>query len=215
MKRLDQIYDRSPEAEATRHQQLFGRRSIEELRALLRKYIELGIPEELLLLPELMATDRIMYESSLMQTPAGRARMAPEVRRLRKAMTAAAPLLTFMMENECFFGTLPRDVQARLTAYLQTELGISSAPSEHPRHRVRDPWLKHLVLYIAVEMRQRGVAVKRIIREIVQALSLAGHADLVTLDRVRHIIREARRTDSGFAARFQPKGGRMSRESRK
>jgi len=215
MKRLDQLYDRRPEAEETRHQQLYGRRSIEELRALLRKYTELGIPEELLSDPELMATDRIMYELSLKQTPAGRARMAPEVRRLRKAMKAATPILEFMTKNEWFFGTLSRDVQARLTGYLQTELGISSAPSEHPRRRVRDPWLQHWVLLIAVQMRQRGVSVKRIIRELVQALCLAGHADLVTHDQVRHIIREALRTDPEFAARFQPQGGRIPKKYRK
>jgi hypothetical protein len=215
MKRLDHLYDRSPEAYETRHQQLYGRRSREELRALLHKYVELGIPEELLSDPDLLATDRVIYESSLRRTPAGRARVAPEVRRLRKAMKAAAPIFAFMEENEYFFGTLSRDVQARLTAYLQTELGIPSAPSEHPGRRVRDPWLKHMVLDTAVRMRQRGVSVKRIIRELVQALCLAGHADLVTHDQVRHIIREARRKDPQFAARFRPKGGRIPKKHRK
>jgi hypothetical protein len=206
MKRLDHLYDRRPEAEETRHQQLYGRRSSEELRALLHKYRELGIPVELLLDPERVATSRVLYELSLKGTPAGRARMAPEVRRLRTAMKAATPLLEFMTKNEWYFGTLSRDVQARLYAYQQIELGLFSAPSEHPGRRVRDPWLKHMVLEIAVRMRQRGVPVKRIIREIVQALGLAGHGDLATYDQVRHIIREARRTDPEFAARFQPRG---------
>ncbi len=214
MKRLDHFYDRRPEAQETRHQQLYGRRSREELLAILHKYAELGIPVEWLTDPERLAIGRFLYELSLKRTSAGRARMAPAVRRLRKAMKAATPLLEFMTKNEWYFGTLSRDVQAHLAAYLQIELGFSSAPSEHPGRRVRDPWLKHLVLDTAVRMRQRGVPVKRIIRELVQALWLAGHADLVTHDQVRHIIREALRTDPEFAARFQPQGGRIPKKYR-
>jgi hypothetical protein len=120
-----------------------------------------------------------------------------------------------MKEKDYFFGSLSTEVQTRLTAYQKTELAISALPSVHAGHRVRDPWLKHWVLDIAVKMRQHGVSVKRIIREIVQVLSLAGHAELVTEDQVRHIIREARRKDLEFAALFQPQGRRTAPKSRR
>jgi hypothetical protein len=88
MKRLDQLLDQTPAGFAKRYQAL-NALSTEEFRELLYKYKKLGIPYEFLAIPWLLESDRASYEFFLRQTPAGRARVAPEARRLKKVMKAA------------------------------------------------------------------------------------------------------------------------------
>jgi len=67
-----------------------------------------------------------------------------------------------------------------------------------PKHRPGEPWLRPYVLEFAKHLRSRGQSWRRTLGTIAAAFEAVGMGDIVTPDKVRHIIRQKRKEDATF-----------------
>jgi predicted Zn-ribbon and HTH transcriptional regulator len=119
-----------------------------------------------------------------------------EVRAL-KHIDALSPLL----ENERdaddarlstrFLNPLQREITRQLEHLIRTPGLVSRVPRNLPG----DPWLKPCVRVLARYLRACKVSQHRTEGIIERIFVVTGHQDRVTREKVRHILREARRSD--------------------
>jgi hypothetical protein len=179
--------------------------SPKQIDAVLNELKKQSIPFDFIAFPDLIDRERDAYELHLAGAHANR----PTLHRLGAILKAAGPLFILLRSEQDFFGSLADDLEQQLGEY-RKQLFIQQRP-KLPRHRPGDPWLRDWILFAARYMRKRHVPLKRIIRRIAAIFDIIGHGDLATPEKIRHIIRSARKTDPTFAALFAPGGGRTPR----
>lgn len=160
-----------------------------------------GINTDLLVqVLERVLTERRRYESALRghaesfgAWEAGRARTA-----LRRAGALIQLLKTERAEDdELVFGDLGERVEQAIEQY-----AASREQSALPAHRPGEPWLKRRVLRLARCLRAREQSWSRSERAIHGLFVLAGHGDVVTLDKIRHIVRQERGRNPSFGPKM-------------
>lgn len=160
--------------------------------------------ETLLSVLEKIRVERMRYEEELQE----RDSRARNIREARKALKAAASLIRFLKTKkvldddgspELVFGDLGEQVEHAVQRY------IDESPRIVARGRPADSWLNKCVILLAVELmsgplserrarprrsvRQSG---KSTIRAIERVLKLAGHGEVVTKEKIRHVMRAIR-----------------------
>jgi hypothetical protein len=135
-----------------------------------------------------------------------------QIRRAKHALKRAQPLMQLLRTTpaldgplDLFFGDLADQIERAVKKYIDTR-----RPSLDP-HRPRDPWLRKIVLLLAQVLGACEHARERIPRKIYEILTLAGHGDLVTLNQIRHIIREARERNPQFGGSTSAECARLKR----
>jgi hypothetical protein len=158
----------------------------------LRWWTNLGINTGALLLDLQGASiERRSYEKQLRSRtdPDG----AAEIRTAMRTLKRAAPLIRLLktepddeVGGELFFGDLGETIECAVKNYLDRR------HPKIPAHRPGDPWLRKPVISLARVLHAHRVSRRRSIREIHKLLVLAGHSDVATQHKIRHIIRGAR-----------------------
>jgi len=160
--------------------------------------------ETLLAVLEKIRVERMRYEEELQ----GRDTRARNIREAQKALKEAASLIRFLKTQESLnddgsrelvFGQLGEQIERAVQSYIDNLSRIV------PRGRPSDLWLGQCVGLLAIELmsgplpkaraRPRGVvrqSEKSTIRAIAHVLNLAGHGELVTREKIRHVIRKIR-----------------------
>ena len=151
--------------------------------------------------------DRSRYEAQLQDRDRVTRESTRKIRRLRKAWKNAAPLIHLLKTEKApsdsdspglLFGDLGELVDHAVGSYLD------EPPPMVPRGRPGEPWLARCTFLFArllmsgpfPEPRSRPrvrVSEKSTIRAIERVLKLAGHGEVVTKDKIRHVIRRTRR----------------------
>jgi hypothetical protein len=159
---------------------------------------------------EKIRVKRMRYEEQLQERET---RERPRnIREVRKAFKAAAPLIRFLKTKkalgddgspELFFGDLGEQVERAVQSYIDDSPGIV------PRGRPGDLWLVQCVVVLATQLmsgpfpehrsgrrirppRWVRQSERNTIRAIERVLKLAGHGEVVTEEKIRHIIRSIR-----------------------
>ncbi len=161
-------------------------------------------PAPLIKLLEMASVQRMRYEEQLEESR----KWPRDVRDARKALKDAAPLIAFLKTKtkvdddgspELLFGDLGEQVERAMQNY------INNRPQVVPRGRPADLWLAQCVTLLAKQLmvgpffgratRPRGwvrQSEKNTITVIERLLKLAGHGDVVTREKIRHVIRRIR-----------------------
>ena len=154
---------------------------------------------------------RIMYEEQLRD----RVTRASSRRQIENALRDAAPLMQFLKTEkekvwfrsgagERIFGDLGDEVEYAVRNYIDTRLSRLA-----PKNRPTELWLVKCVNLLAVQLMSGPFLVrhsgrparprrwvrqseKSTIRAIERLLKLAGHGEVVTQEKIRHIIRTIR-----------------------
>jgi len=123
-----------------------------------------------------------------------------EIRHAKSALKRAGPLLGLLKtarteEGELCFDDLGEQVERSVRTYIET-LRRPTLPA----HRPGEPWLTKGVLGLARPLRASGRSWRETIRALHRIFTLAGHNDIVTEEKIRHIIRKERGRDSSFGS---------------
>ncbi len=124
-----------------------------------------------------------------------------EIRHARYALKRAEPLIRLLKTElaldgppDLFFGDLGEEVERSVQTYIETRRPTL------PAHRPDEPWLRKGVLRLARPLRASGQSWGETFRALHRIFTLAGHDDIVTAEKIRHIIRKERRRDSTFGS---------------
>jgi hypothetical protein len=207
MRRLERLLPTDPHENEKRYQPFY---TLDEQawRELVAKCTKLGIPYDFIVISPIFDGMRADYERRVQQAhPTSLQRR--KARRDRSILKSASAIIAFLKEERAFFGSMGDDLERLTAAYRQQHVDpwLSPRAVRLPRHRPEELWLKQWILDTAREMRKHGTSLRTIIREIPQIITLGGHGDLITPEKVRHAIRKARKEDPAFAALFAPPGG--------
>ena len=126
----------------------------------------------------------------------------PRIQTLKSALVKAAPLITFVKtevddDHDPVFPELTRGL-AELGTYLATLKRLDRERRHLPAHRPGDSWLLGHVLELARHLRVKRTSWRQIATWIHRLFVLAGHADVVSEDKVRHILRQKLRRQPDF-----------------
>jgi len=130
-----------------------------------------------------------------------------QIRWVQKAWKDAVPLVHFLKterapdhdgSHELLFGNLGERIEQAVQSYIDARL-----PRPILRGRPGDLWLYRCVSFLAIHLMSdhfaesrfgRGVrqSEKSTIRAIERVLKLAGHGEVVTKEKIRHVIRRLR-----------------------
>jgi hypothetical protein len=124
-----------------------------------------------------------------------------EIRHARYALKRAGPLIRLLKTKwaldgppDLFFGDLGEEVERSVQTYIETRRPAL------PAHRPDEPWLIKGVLRLARPLRASGQSWRETYRALHRIFTLAGHDDIVTAEKIRHIIRNERKRDSTFGS---------------
>jgi hypothetical protein len=172
-----------------------------ELRQIEEEFSRLGI--EPLLLESVFAMARAgrrSFEEDLAaptERPKLFLRPSQRVQSLEEALQKAEGLIKFLETERDSDGSLVFPSWKRLKQDIGQHLAdlkqAQPAVSRVPRHRPGDPWLTPCVLALARHLRACKVSGAPATRMICRVLVLTGHKDVVTEEKVRHILRKERR----------------------
>jgi hypothetical protein len=202
VKRLSACFDDSDEAWRAMREAQADAWEAEETR-----WREIGLePLQVLLFLREAGRARAGFERALLARrkplPRFLTHQGEEVRRL---LDGAMQFLDFIAHardhrGRLFFGRHGKEVQRLVTEYRKRYLLDHKGPplARPPRGRPGETWLAPYALALAREWRKRGQSWRATIKAIYDALVLAGHANMVTHDLVRGIIRKERKRDPCF-----------------
>lgn len=125
----------------------------------------------------------------------------------------AGALVRFLQRERATFGDLGEQLETALHRYR----GASAAHEQRlrlPRHRPGEPWLTALVRGLVPHLRTFGLSWSRVVGLIYDGLVVAGHGDVATLEKVRHMVRLERRRTPAFGASTQGSLGPLASASR-
>ncbi len=138
----------------------------------------------------------------------------PEGQKVRRLLDQAGPFIEFLKNardnrKRLYFGNLGYRLEKRVRKYKQTYyLDRELAPTPRlPRHRPGEPWLETYVLKFAEMFHARGASWEQTRDMIFKALTLAGHGDVVTVDKIRNYIRQVGKRNPHFGDQRTGQGG--------
>lgn len=163
------------------------------------RWRSLGIkPRDILLRLKMAGEARAAYETRLrasQQRTTEATLFTPEGQRVRRLLAAAKPFVEFMKterdhRGKLVFGKLGKEVEAAMQVYRERYLLDQKGPESvrNPRHRPAEEWLPRYVHGLARIFHAKRLSRGRTAKAIYDALVLAGHADVVTLDKIHRLI---------------------------
>lgn len=150
-------------------------------------------PEVVLRLLRQSVSHRRMYEDYLGLAPAIRSdqrQVLAQHRTIQGLLEQLAKYALFFEEHKGFFGNLGKEVERVLERYRASPAALRqrSPVSTAPMHRPGEPWAKPFILKLAKIFRQHDFSRNKTTKAITSALSLAGHADVIKDDQIRHLL---------------------------
>ncbi len=133
---------------------------------------------------------RSNFESDLRRS---RDESDPSIEILERALAHAEPLIRFLLkerddDQEPVFADLAQSILTRVPQYLET-LKRLDRERRLPAHRPGESWLPGHVRTLALHLHAKRKSWAQIEDWIYRFLCLAGHADVVTTSKIRHILR--------------------------
>src|SRR6266436_6286665 len=147
------------------------------------------------------AKDRVEYEEKLRAISDRRRRGGRAERRDLATIAARGPLVELMKKSGATLPGHPEEelaeaVESWAKDYIEDQLARRS--KKLTRGRPGEPWLHKPVIHLAGQLRRVGESWNRTIQLVYEAFGVIGMNDVVTREKVRHIIRAERTKRPGF-----------------